>query len=180
MLSVCCRIIHWSDASNPLLPNYISPSRHDFSLQLNLFSSAPSVVFKCFMHTLSSLWKPYKCYLLFMPPELPLIILWQCLEGLNKIRAMSARHCPSKVAASKASIQYFWVRDMSSVQTLVRPVHVWMPFPTSTPLFPIEKKVWCKGHIEAVTWSSQDSIHVTEGNDIDLPQQGCARQLQCS
>lgn len=148
------------------------------SLQLNPFSSAPSVVFKCFMHTMSSLWKPYECYLLFMPSELPLIILWQCLEGLNKIRAMSARHCPSKVAASKASIQYFWVWDMSSVQTLVGPVYAWMPSPTSAPLFPLEKKVWCKGRSGAVTWSSQ-GIYVTEGNNIDLPQQVCAWQLQC-
>lgn len=71
------------------------------SLQLNPFSSALSVVFKCFMHAMSSFWKPHECYLLFMPSELLLIILWQCLEGSNKIRAISASHCPSRVAASK-------------------------------------------------------------------------------
>lgn len=89
------------------------------SLQLKPFSSALSVVFKCFMHTMSSLWKPHECYLLFMPSELLLITLWQCLEGLNKIRAISARHCPSRVGASKARIQYFWVEDMSQVSHTV-------------------------------------------------------------
>lgn len=113
------------------------------SLQLNPFSSALSVVFKCFMHTMSSLWKPHECYLLFMPSELLLIILWQCLEGLNKIRAISASHCPSRVAASKAGIQYFWARDTNPFHTLVRSKYAWNLLPTSAALVSIGRRVWC-------------------------------------
>lgn len=91
------------------------------SLQLNPFSSALSVAFECFMHTMSSLWKPHECYLLFMPSELLLIVLWQCLEGLNKTRAISGSHCPSRVAASKAGIQYFgaWDEQSGKIQIYV-------------------------------------------------------------
>lgn len=111
------------------------------SLELNPFSSALSVVFKCFMHTMSSLWKPHECYLLFMPSELLLIILWQCLEGLNKIRAISASHCPSRVAAWKAGIQYFWAWDTSPFHTLARSKFVWKLLLTAATLGSVERRI---------------------------------------
>lgn len=105
------------------------------SLQLNPFSSALSVALGCFMHTMSSLWKPHECYLLFMPSELLLIILWQCLEGLNKIRAISASHCPSRVAASKTGSS---ISELG-INTLVRYKHM-----------------WCMGSTGPIAWPSQD------------------------
>lgn len=120
------------------------------SLELNPFSSALSVVFKCFMHTMSSLWKPHECYLLFMPSELLLIILWQCLEGLNKIRAISASHCPSRVAARKAGTQYFWAWDTSPFHTLARSKFVWKILPTAAALGSVERRV-C-----GTVWPGQD------------------------
>lgn len=121
------------------------------SLQLNPFSSALSVVFKCFMRTMSSLWKPHECYLLFMPSELFLIILWQCLEGLNKIRAISASHyCPSRVVAWKAGTQYFWARHTSPFCTLARSKFVWKLLPPAASLGSVERRV-C-----GIAWPGQD------------------------
>lgn len=130
------------------------------SLQLNPFSSALSVVFKCFMHTMSSLWKPHECYLLFMPSELLLIILWQCLEGLNKIRAISASHCPSRMTASKAEIEYFSAWDKSPFHILVRSKYAWNPLPTFAAPVSVGRRVWCMGQTGAVAWPSRDpKIH---------------------
>lgn len=126
------------------------------SLQLNPLSSALSVVFKCFMHTMSSLWKPHECYFLFMPSESLLIILWQCLESLNKTGAISASHCPSSMAASKAGIWYFWAWDTSPFHTLARPKYVWNPSPTSAALVSIRRRVWCMGQTGAIAWPSRD------------------------
>lgn len=112
------------------------------SLELNPLSSALSVVFKCFMHTMSSLWKPHECYLLFMPSELLLIILWQCLEGLNKIRAISASHGPSRVAAWKASTQYFWAWHTSPFHTGKTQIRVVTPAHSCCPGFCRKESLW--------------------------------------
>lgn len=125
------------------------------SLQLNPFSCALSVVFKCFRHTVSSCWKSHECYLLFMPSELLLIILWQCLEGLNKISTISSSQRPGRVSTSKAEICCFWAQNTSPFRTLVRPKYVWKLLPTSAILVSTGRRIWCGGQTEAIAQPSQ-------------------------
>lgn len=144
----------WNPSSDAKLPS--AHKEMISSLQLSSFSSALFVVFKCFRHAVSSLWRPHECYLLFMPSELLLIILWQCLEGLNEIRAISASHCPSRVATSEAVIQYFWAWDTSPFHTPIRSKYVWDPLPTSAALLSIGRTVWCMSPTGAIAQPCQD------------------------
>lgn len=86
-----------------------------------------------------------------MPSELLLIILWQCLEGLNKIRAISASAVQAEwLHVRQAPTQYFWARHMSPFCTLARSKFVRKPLPTAAALGSVERRV-C-----GIAWPGQD------------------------
>lgn len=150
MLSIHCRCLHWSDETHILLPSYISPSRNDFFFRAqSLFICSVCGIQMFYAHYVIPLKTSWMLSFIYAFRML-LIILWQCLKGLNKIRAISACHCPSRVAAWKAGTQYFWAWDTSPFHTLARSKFEWKLLPRAASLGCVGRRV-C-----GTAWPGQD------------------------